>query len=192
MDEQTLPVAESLAAVERSCAVTVGAGPVTETSNPRRVDRLTSLGQRVLFWVRRYLPAEIVATASVLVVGMAALEWSKSAAVTAIAATVAENLAFYGVFLVAVYREQRRRRPTRREALSRSLFLLAAEFGPAEVIDSLVIRPWAFGIALWLIPDAGWALVVGKVVADVVFYFAAAGGFSLTMWAGLRGSDERR
>lgn len=152
----------------------------------------TRLRVRLWFWVRRYFPAEVAATASVLVTGMAAYAWSGSVVLSAVVATIAENVAFYGIFVVIVYREQRRIRATRRQTLSRTAILLIAEFGPAELLDSLLVRPAAFVVALSLIPDAGWALFAGKVVADIVFYVAAAGGFSLSTWTGLRGSARSR
>lgn len=189
MRDQTLATTAKSAAVEPSRAP-AGASPIGDAPPPGA--RARRLRQRVLFWVRRYLPAEIISTASVLLIGTATFEWSTSVPLTAIVAIVVESLAFYAVFAAANYREQRRRRPTRRHALSRSLCLLAAEFGPAELIDSLLVRPWAFGVALWAIPNAGWALFAGKVAADVIFYVAAAGGFRITTWSGLRGSDEHR
>ncbi|MFT4135363.1 hypothetical protein [Microbacterium sp.] len=83
---------------------------------------------------------------------------------------------------------------TRRDAAARSLLLLVAEFGPAELLDSLLVRPGLIALALWLLPGTLWALLVGKVLADIVFYVIAAGAFTITERAGLRrgsGTPER-
>jgi hypothetical protein len=68
--------------------------------------------------------------------------------------------------------------------------LLLAEFGPAELLDTLLIRPAALTLGVWLLPDPIWGLLAGKVVADVIFYAVAAGSFTITAKTGLR--DGRR
>ena len=58
--------------------------------------------------------------------------------------------------------------------------LLVAEFGVAELLDTLLIRPAALMLGVWLLPDPLWGLLAGKVVADIVFYAIAAGAFTVT------------
>ena len=77
-----------------------------------------------------------------------------------------------------------------RRAIVRTFLLLVAEFGVAELLDTLLIRPAALVVGVWLLPDPMWGLLVGKVFADVVFYAIAAGAFTLTAKTGLR--DGRR
>lgn len=50
---------------------------------------------------------------------------------------------------------------------------VAIEFGPAEVIDSIAVRPLGFylGPALFGNVAAGW--IFGKLVSDVAFYTCA-------------------
>ena len=64
--------------------------------------------------------------------------------------------------------------------------LLLAEFGAAEVLDTLLIRPVALVAGVWLLTDPLWGLLAGKVVADIAFYAIAAGAFTLTARTGLR------
>ena len=66
------------------------------------------------------------------------------------------------------------------------MLLLLAEFGPAELLDSLLIRPAALFLGVLLLPDPVWGLLAGKIVADLVFYAMAAGAFTFTDRAGLR------
>jgi hypothetical protein len=54
---------------------------------------------------------------------------------------------------------------------------VAAEFGPAELVDTLVVRPallWAAS-AIWGAAPVAW--LVGKLAADVVFYTVAIASF---------------
>ena len=50
---------------------------------------------------------------------------------------------------------------------------VAVEFGPAELIDSIVVRPLAFYVGPTLFGNvvAGW--IFGKLVSDVAFYACA-------------------
>lgn len=57
------------------------------------------------------------------------------------------------------------------------------------------MRPGLIALAVWLLPGTLWALLVGKVLADVVFYVIAAGAFTITERTGLRqgtGTSEVR
>ena len=97
-------------------------------------------------WVRRYAPAELCGLVGALT---AYLVTSRS-----YGAAAGESVAYYG-FLLA-----------RR---TRSVRALLVEFGPAEALDSLAIRPACCAVAVTLLgPVAG--VIAGKLVADLVFY----------------------
>ena len=143
----------------------------------------------IAFWIVRYLPAEIVGTAAMVLAGLAVTIWTDAPALIALAALVGESLGFYLVLAITIYAEQATVTPSRR-AVPRTLLLLVAEFGPAEFLDSLLIRPAALLLGVWLLPDPMWGLLLGKVLADAIFYAIAAGSFTLTAKTGLR--DRRR
>ncbi|GAB3602908.1 hypothetical protein [Microbacterium aureliae] len=143
------------------------------------------------FWVRRYLPAEIIGTAGMILAGIAVTAWTDSAALIALAALAGETLGFYAVLCVTIYTEQARVRRSARAAATRTALLLAAEFGAAEILDTLLIRPAALMAGVWLLADPLWGLLAGKVVADLVFYAVAAGAFTVTERTGLRVSRPR-
>lgn len=144
----------------------------------------------LLFWVIRYLPAEIVGTAAMVVAGLAITAWTDIPALIAIAALVGESIGFYAVLAITIYAEQSAVSATWRRAVVRTFMLLLAEFGPAELLDTLLVRPAALTLGVWLLPDPVWGLLAGKVVADIVFYAVAAGSFTITAKTGLR--DGRR
>jgi len=153
-------------------------------STPRR--------RGIVFWLARYLPAEIVGTAAMVLAGLAATIWTDNAAVIALAALVGEIIGFYTVLAITIYAEQAQVAQTMRAAIGLTALLLVAEFGIAEVLDTLLIRPAALMLGVWLLPDPLWGLLAGKIVADIVFYAIAAGSFTVTDKAGLRDGHRPR
>lgn len=140
------------------------------------------------FWIRRYLPAEAAGSATLLLAGLLTSATTDSPAAIAVAATLGEIVGFYLVLGAMVYREQRAQ-PLHRGAsrvAGRTLVLLAAEFGAAELLDTLLVRPGAMTVGVWLLGSPVWGLIAGKVVADVLFYAVAAGSFTVTDRAGMR------
>lgn len=146
----------------------------------------TARRRGILFWIRRYLPAELTGTVALLVAGLTVTVWTDHPLGIAAAAVIGENLGFYGVLATVVLIEQCRRGRRGVQALAAMVVLLVAEFGGAEVLDTLLIRPAAISLAVWLVPDPVWALLVGKVAADLVFYAVAASSYVLTTRTRLR------
>lgn len=147
-------------------------------------------GRGIMFWIVRYLPAEIAGTAAMVLAGLLVTVWTDNAAVIALAALVGEIVGFYSVLAVTIYAEQAQVTKTIRGAIGRTGMLLVAEFGLAELLDTLLIRPAALMLGVWLLPDPLWGLLAGKVAADIIFYAIAAGAFTVTDKTGLR--DGRR
>jgi hypothetical protein len=130
-------------------------------------------------WGRRYLPCETAGTAGEFGAAAAVYATTGSTALAAVAATVGASVGYYAVAFAAALRGAPRdlahRRAVPRTALASLLALrsVVIEFGPAELIDSIVVRPLAFylGPALFGHVVAGW--IFGKVVSDAAFYACA-------------------
>lgn len=139
----------------------------------------TTRRARIREWVRRYLPCEVAGTVGEF--GAAALVYAAtdSLAAAAVAASVGASGGYYAAaYLSALrwsHRDQAHRTPVARLVVAALLALrsVAVEFGPAEVIDSIAVRPLAFylGPALFGNVAAGW--VFGKLVSDAAFYTCA-------------------
>ncbi|MCW2515007.1 MAG: hypothetical protein JWR11_4049 [Mycobacterium sp.] len=114
---------------------------------------------------------------------------TESAAAAAVVATVGASIGYYAAAYVAAvrtaYRARRGSSRTSRALTANGLALrsVAIEFGPAEVVDSLLIRPLAFyfGPVLFGGMVAGW--IFAKLAADVGFYVLAI--FSYERFKGL-------
>jgi len=90
---------------------------------------------RPLVWLRRYLPAELVCTITGLLGAWAAAVLTGSPAAVAVAGTLGENVGFYGMMLG---REIAQRGLCSLPLIIRDLML---EFGLAEALDCLLLRP---------------------------------------------------
>ena len=131
-----------------------------------------SLRGRVPAWVARYLPAELLGTCAAL--SCASLAADSGAAAAAVAGTVGENAAFYGLMLT---RELLQRGGVR--GLPGALRDLALEFGPAEALDSLLLRPALLYAGISLTGHSTSGALLGKLAADVAFYSLAIAGRAL-------------
>jgi len=95
--------------------------------------------------------------------------------VATVGASLGYYAAAYGAAVRTTYREHSHL-PRKQRALTANRLALrsiAVEFGPAEVIDSLIVRPLAFYLGPTLFGGmvAGW--IFAKLVADVGFYVLA-------------------
>jgi hypothetical protein len=148
-----------------------------------------STGNKLREWIRRYLPCEIAGTTGEF--GGAGLAYllTGSFAAAAIVATIGASVGYYAAAYTAaartIYREHAHLAQLPRVLTANALALrsVAIEFGPAEVIDSLLIRPLAFYLGPILFGGmiAGW--IFAKLVADVGFYVLAI--FSYERFKGL-------
>ena len=143
---------------------------------------------RVAQWVARYLPLEVLGTLAAVAGSWAAYEASGSIVVAAVAGTIAEGVGYYALVVVRGIRGHLVSRRVarvggraRRATLATALTLrgMLAEFGPAEVLDTFLVRPALLvAAAAWLGPTpTGW--LVGKLAADAVFYAVAISSFEV-------------
>jgi hypothetical protein len=128
--------------------------------------------QRFAAWRRRYGIAELVGTAALVLATLGIQRATGSIILAALAGSLAEAGWFYAVLLVRESRQERQdarvggfeQRPLRE--LGRDLLL---EFGAAERVDGLLLRPLCLGLGLKLV--GGWfGVLLGKLAADVLFY----------------------
>ena len=141
---------------------------------------------RIKTVVLRYLPAEVLALAGMVLGWWLGTRWTQSPWLIAGIVTIAENVGFYGYLAVAVWREQTPQNPSLRRRFQRTALLLGAEFGPAEVVDCLLIRPAFMTAAIVWLDSTGWGVAVGSYAADAVFWTLAGASYLLTVKFGWR------
>ncbi|RDH74949.1 hypothetical protein DVS77_28865 [Mycolicibacterium moriokaense] len=138
-----------------------------------------TIARKLMEWVRRYLPCEIAGTVGELG-GAAVAYWlTGSMAAAAITATVGASAGYYAAAFTNAVRWAYRDHsglPVAARLVVANMFALrsvAIEFGPAELIDSIAIRPLAYylGPALFDSVAAGW--IFAKLFSDIGFYLVA-------------------
>jgi hypothetical protein len=122
---------------------------------------------RPIIWLRRYVPSEALGVAALLFGALTTLAVTGNVLLAALAGGCLETLAYYGVLIVrALWGSER---ITLRLVLT-TLRNLVLEFGPAELLDSLLVRPAALAGGLAFAPNPVLGALAGKLAADLVFY----------------------
>jgi hypothetical protein len=106
-------------------------------------------------------------------------------AATAFAGTLGGNIGYFGTILASDVWLTRRKLAGEGKRLTTRIFLkiiraLLIEFGVAEILDSLFIRPaLLYYLPIWM-NDLTWGLIAGKFLADITFYIPAIISFELS------------
>lgn len=119
---------------------------------------------KVMEWIARYAPAEIAGIFGTYCGFWLVMALTASLPASGFGAAAGENTGFYGFLFL---REWGRTGDSRHTV--RALFM---EFGFAELLDSLIVRPGATVLCVLMLGQ-GLGVIVGKVAADVVFYVLA-------------------
>jgi hypothetical protein len=117
-------------------------------------------------WMQRYLLAEVASTLCALLAASSVYALSHQALAAALANTVAGSSSFYAVMVA-------RERPGGLRDLPRVVGALLLEFGPAEVLDTLLLRPALLSVGMIFAPNPALGVVLGKLAADLCFYAPA-------------------
>jgi hypothetical protein len=132
--------------------------------------------QKIMEWVRRYLPCEIAGTVGEIGGAAVAYLLTGSMAAAAITATVGASAGYYAAAYTSAvrwaYREHSHRAWAPRIVVA-NLFALrsiAIEFGPAELIDTVAVRPVAYYLAPILFDNVVVGWIFAKFFSDIGFY----------------------
>lgn len=140
---------------------------------------------RLQEWLRRYGPAEVLSLLATLGAALVATQAGCGGVAVALAATWAGNVTYFGWVLGQDVWHTRRAlhqqgRPYSPAVLGRNLQALVVEFGVAEVVDSLLVRPaLMYWLPLWL-GSVARGVLVAKLAADVTFYIPAIISYELS------------
>jgi hypothetical protein len=139
-------------------------------------------GHKLKEWTRRYLPAEVLGSGAAVTAAWMVQVVSGSRIGAAIAGSIGETLGYYSCI---AFRDLRRYRAHQSRSAglwptgTRAARDLLIEFGPAELVDSLLARPFFMYSMPMLIHNFTVGLVAGKLAADVVFYSLAIASYEL-------------
>jgi hypothetical protein len=136
-------------------------------------------------WLKRYIPAEILGTIIALTLAWVIYNQTHSYALAAAAGWAGEGIGFFGYFIAAELLIHAKRYAGYSFFKRIPLVIAAAgtnlivEFLPAEIIDNLIIRPFAMFVIPHYIHPYPLGFLIGKLSADIFFYFFAAIGYEM-------------
>ena len=136
-------------------------------------------------WLKRYLPAEILSILATLAGGWLAFELSGNQLATALTATWAGNVAYFGYIIAAdIYKTNLACKAADQVYTNRNLLqnakALVIEFGIAEVADSFFIRPaLLYYFPIWT-GNLTSGIIFAKLAADITFYIPAIIGYEFS------------
>jgi hypothetical protein len=130
--------------------------------------------RKIRGWVKYYLPAEITGTVFAVFIAIITFHITGEHAVSAVAATIGENVGFYAAMAVTEWRIQLTTTgPGFVARIKRTFGVLFIQFGPAEALDSVLLRPLSMYVGPMVTGGIGTGVVLGKIMADVLFYAVA-------------------
>jgi len=129
-------------------------------------------------WINRYLTAEIISTVlSIAAAFVVKHIWDNNIA-AAYAGSIVASVSFYGWILFIDVRHSRIKHKSENRGYNYKSVLkdfrnLLVEFGPSEILDVALVRPFFMYIFPILIGNFMIGTFVGKIFADIVFYIPA-------------------
>lgn len=131
--------------------------------------------RKILGWFHRYAWAEVVSTLLTYGFGWIASLLGAGPIPVAYAGAVGSAVGFYGIIFIRDYRHNIRKNQGENaigdgRPLWQTIRNMTIEFGPAELLDLLVVRPFFLLYMPKLLHNAFWGVLAGKTLADVVFF----------------------
>jgi hypothetical protein len=113
-------------------------------------------------WIKRYLPAEASALLGALLGAFLANYAIGNSIIAAYTGTVFDNIGYYGTIIIRDF--------MRNKDILKLVKNLIIEFGPSEILDFFVIRPFCLYIFPIVLENYALGIIIGKFAADIIFY----------------------
>ena len=128
-------------------------------------------------WLKRYGPAEIIGTIGAYFGYFITYKITDNKVITAYGAAMGENLGFYSTIFISELKKDYAiakldHGKYKLKDLVRTIANLFIDFGLAEALDSLLIRPSAIGFGTHIFGRKS-GILIGKIAADIIFYIPA-------------------
>ena len=121
-------------------------------------------------WGRRYIPAEIFGIIGAVLGSVAVYAVTNNRIASAYAGTLGENIFYYGFILAREFRNNN---------ILESIRNIIIEFGPAEMLDSMIVRPFCMFLFPIILDSYAIGIIAGKLFADVIFYIPTVISYEL-------------
>lgn len=126
---------------------------------------------KILEWIKRYGPAEICGLIGALIGGIFCQWIFRNSVISALGGTWGENIGYYGAIIIRDLDYQRKLHGIiELTSILKIIRNNIIEFGPAEYLDSFLIRPFMMFIFPKFTNNMMMGLILGKLAADMIFY----------------------
>ena len=130
---------------------------------------------RIKEWIRRYAWAEVISTIFTFLSGWASSGITKNSVAIAYAGTIGAAAGFYGfIFIRDIYNSYLKHEPETIRVkillVARCLRNMGFEFGLAELLDFVVVRPICLLSGPVILKNYFWGILAGKTIADIIFF----------------------
>jgi hypothetical protein len=131
--------------------------------------------RKIKEWLKRYLPAEIFGTVTALASASLTHLFSSNLVVIAYAGSLGEAVGFYStVFTQHIIGVNKKNRAQQKvfsiSDLTKITGTIVLEFGPAGLLDGLVLRPFFMYLFPCVLKNFTLGILVGKLIGDLTFY----------------------
>ncbi len=134
--------------------------------------------KKIIDWLRRYLVADIISTILSLATAWSLMESTGDRVLAAFVGSAVASISFYGFIATKDVRKSVKKHRAEEKKYKIKSFLvdfrnLIIEFGPAELIDVLAVRPFFMYLIPKVTGDFLLGTFIGKMIADVIFFVPA-------------------
>jgi len=134
--------------------------------------------KKILEWIKRYLLSDIISTVLSLGTAWLIMEQSDDRVLAAFIGSAVASLSFYLLIAFSDVRKSLKMHKEANESYKIKSFLidfrnLIIEFGPAEILDVIAVRPFFMYLIPTLIGNFILGTFIGKMIADVIFFAIA-------------------
>ena len=128
--------------------------------------------RKIKEWLKRYLPAEIIGTVTAVTAACITHLFSDNLIFIAYAGSLGEGIGFYSTVFIQhiLLVVKKNKKIVSFSGFSKIAAHIIIEFGPAGLIDGLLLRPFFLYLFPILIQNFTLGILVGKIAGDVTFY----------------------
>ena len=134
--------------------------------------------KKIKEWIKRYLLADILSTDVSLFTAWLIMELTEDRVMAAFVGSAIASISFYGIVAYNDIRKSiKEHKNSKTKYEFKSFFAdfrnLIVEFGPAEILDVLAVRPFFMYLIPRLTGEFLLGNFIGKMIAEVIFFIPA-------------------
>ena len=142
--------------------------------------------QKLKEWLKRYLPAEIVGTLTAVGAASITHVFSDNHLFIAYVGSLGEAVGFYSTVFIQHLLVANKKRELENKSFSvvglyKIITSIVLEFGPAGIIDGLIVRPFFMYLFPLLLKNFTLGILLGKIAGDITFYMLVILSYEMKM-----------